>query len=67
MRKSVVRQVVLVLLFGLALGSRRSALASGATQGNSSSASATSQITGTDPEPIDPGVVRLILALLGFA
>lgn len=67
MRKSVVCQAALVLLFGFVLGSSRAALASNTAQQSPSSTNTTPQITGTDPEPIDPTVVDLILALLGFA
>jgi hypothetical protein len=68
MRKSVFSKVVLAVLLALAARSGCPALASTPDQGGSSqtsSSGSTTTITGTDPEPIDPGLVNLILALLG--
>ena len=67
MWKSAFSKAVLALLFVVAVGSGRTALASGTNQGTAPSAKPSDSITGTDPEPIDPGLVDLILAVLGLA
>ena len=73
MFKSVSRRVAFVLIPVLLAGPVDRALASDTTSPSSTSSStATSSptptgITGTDPEPIDPGTVTLILTLLGLA
>jgi hypothetical protein len=73
MSKSAVRTPALVLLLALLSGpvDRVFASDSGPTSTPSTTTTATpspttSGITGTDPEPIDPGTVTLILSLLGL-
>ena len=67
MWKSALSKAALALLLVVAVSSGRMALASGTNQGTSPSANPSDPITGTDPEPIDPGLVNLILAVLGLA
>jgi hypothetical protein len=67
MWKSALSKTVLMLLLVVTAVSGRTARAAGTNPGSSPSANPTGQITGTDPEPIDPGLVNLVLALLGLA
>jgi hypothetical protein len=68
MRKSFVSKALLAVLLALASRFAHTAQAATPSQGGSrqtSSTASTPTITGTDPEPIDPGVVNIILTLLG--
>jgi len=73
MFKSVSRRVAYVLIPVLLTGPIARALASDTTSPSSTSSStATSSptptgITGTDPEPIDPDIMAVILSLLSLA
>lgn len=74
MSKNIVRKLVFALLLVLLTGPGSLAFASGTGQAStpfstaSSSSSSTSDgITGTDPEPIDPDIVNIILTVLGLA
>ena len=72
MYKHTARKLALLVVLALVAGPVNRAFADGTTQTTtptaSSSTTATSDgITGTDPEPIDPGVVSVILSLLGLA
>ena len=71
MSKNIGRKLACALLFLLLAGTAGRAFASspGPSQ-NPPSTSTTSPtpdgITGTDPEPIDPGIVSIILTLFGL-
>lgn len=72
MYKHTARKLALFVVLALVAGPVNRAFAADSaqttTQTTSSSSTATSDgITGTDPEPIDPGVVSVILSLLGLA
>ena len=73
MSKNTVRKLAFVLAFALMTGSAGRAFASSAEQtsipsptSTSSSSSTSDGITGTDPEPIDPGIISIVLAVLGL-
>jgi len=72
MHKPITRKLALLVLLALVAGPVNRAFADGTTQTttpttSSSTTATTDGITGTDPEPIDPGVVSVILSLLGLA
>ncbi len=72
MHTHTARKLALLVLLALVAGPVNRAFADSTPQTTtpttSSSSTATSDgITGTDPEPIDPGVVSVILSLLGLA
>ena len=72
MLKHTARKLALLVLLALAAGPVNRAFADGTTQTTNptacSSSSATSNgITGTDPEPIDPSIVTIVLSLLNLA
>ncbi|HEY2467781.1 MAG TPA: hypothetical protein VGI45_08055 [Terracidiphilus sp.] len=70
MRKHTVQKLMVVVLLALLTSPVERAFASSTGQTTSSSTSTTSPtsttdgITGTDPEPIEPDVVTIILTLL---
>lgn len=71
MYKCTARKLAFLVLLVLLAGPVDRALAAdtgqAATSTTSSSTSTSDGITGTDPEPIDPDVVSIILSLLGLA
>jgi hypothetical protein len=74
MSKHSGRNLAFVLLLALSTGSVNGAFASsrGQTPGQSATSttttgSASDGITGTDPEPIDPDIVNIILTILNLA
>jgi hypothetical protein len=71
MSKHVARNLALALLLVLLTGPANRAFASSTGQTSTSSTTSTTStttdgITGTDPEPIDPDVVSIILTFLGL-
>jgi hypothetical protein len=67
MYKHAARKLAFVLLLVVLSGSVDRAFASNTTQATTSTTTATTDgITGTDPEPIEPDVVTIILTLLGL-
>ena len=72
MYKHTARKLAMLVVLALMAGPVNRAFADGTAQTTtqttlSSSAATSDGITGTDPEPIDPGVVSVILSLLGLA
>lgn len=74
MSKRAVRKLTSVLLLVLSIGPVGPAFASSTGQSSVPSTTSTGSpnstadgITGTDPEPIDPGIVSIILTLLNLA
>lgn len=74
MSKNTVRKLAFTLLLVLLTGPGGRAFASSTGQTStpsstaaSSSSSTSDGITGTDPEPIDPDIVNIILTLLNLA
>lgn len=73
MRNNSIQRAATVALLALNIGTGQFALASGPGRTGSSGTRLTSStitpdgITGTDPEPISPSVVSIILALLNLA
>jgi hypothetical protein len=69
MCKHAARKLAFVLLFVLLAGPADRAFASNTTQASTSTsttATTTDGITGTDPEPIEPNIVSILLTLLGL-
>ena len=71
MYKCTARKLAFLVLLVLLAGPVDRALAADTGQATtpaaSSSTSTSDGITGTDPEPIDPSIVYVVLALLGLA
>ena len=72
MLKHTARKLTLLVLLALVAGPVNRAFADGTTQTTTPSASSSSTatsdgITGTDPEPIDPSIVTIVLSLLNLA
>ena len=74
MFKHPTRKLAFVVLLVLLTGSANRAFASGTSSNSTSNSTSTTApsptpagITGTDPEPIEPDVVSLVLALLNLA
>jgi len=73
MCKHAAQKLAFVLLLVLVAGPVDRAFASNTTQASTSTTTSTSSttattdgITGTDPEPIEPNIVSILLTLLGL-
>ena len=72
MLKHTARKLALLVLLALVAGPVNRAFADGTAQTTTPTTSSSSTvtpngITGTDPEPIDPDIVTIVLALLNLA